>query len=337
MRSTCGSRGAGRRGRRGGGGRTEDVVAGQVGIVELLHRVVDAHWCCATSAASSSSEAASRGAASGRVGVCACAASGVAASHAVSVSVCCAGEGRVVGASERAAEMSSGRRRRRRRGRGPVPPPHSIGKRRSTCCSCCIPSTRPGAAIPSLGPMLSRSSLASSSSSSRGGALAPPGPEYILRGHSAPVSVLCFSRCARYLFSGCVSSLSLPGSPSRPSRADPGPPAATPTALLPCGTCAPFGHGTSGARTMPASSDWSSWATSASSRPSLSLTACSPTRADSLNEHADTAETTSCTSTTSPPAPTHPRSSTTAQRPPSLRPPHPRPASSAPGRSTSMP
>ncbi|GAA5895766.1 hypothetical protein JCM8208_005082 [Rhodotorula glutinis] len=49
--------------------------------------------------------------------------------------------------------------------------------------------------------MLSRSPLASSSSSARGAALAPRGPEYILRGHSAPISVLAFSRCARYLFS----------------------------------------------------------------------------------------------------------------------------------------
>ncbi|GAA5928384.1 hypothetical protein JCM3775_000593 [Rhodotorula graminis] len=50
--------------------------------------------------------------------------------------------------------------------------------------------------------MVSRSSLASSSSSTRGGTLAPPAPEYILRGHSAPISVLGFSRCAQYLFSG---------------------------------------------------------------------------------------------------------------------------------------
>ncbi|GAA5843240.1 hypothetical protein JCM9279_002033 [Rhodotorula babjevae] len=50
--------------------------------------------------------------------------------------------------------------------------------------------------------MLSHSSLASSSSANQGSALAPPGPEYILRGHSAPISVLIFSRCARFLFSG---------------------------------------------------------------------------------------------------------------------------------------
>lgn len=51
--------------------------------------------------------------------------------------------------------------------------------------------------------MLSRSPLAPSSS--RGtSAPTPPGPAYILRGHNAPVSVLSFSRCARYLMSGCA-------------------------------------------------------------------------------------------------------------------------------------
>ncbi|BGP50896.1 Astra associated protein 1 Asa1 [Rhodotorula kratochvilovae] len=46
------------------------------------------------------------------------------------------------------------------------------------------------------------SSLSSSSSSSRQGAPSPPAPEYLLRGHAAPVAVLRFSRCARFLFSG---------------------------------------------------------------------------------------------------------------------------------------
>lgn len=95
-------------------GRTEHVVADQVCVVEALHRVVDAHGCCATSAASSTSEAASRGAASGRVGVCAWAASGVAASHVLSVSGCCTGEELVVGEEESRREMSSWGRRRRR-------------------------------------------------------------------------------------------------------------------------------------------------------------------------------------------------------------------------------
>ncbi|GAA6058011.1 hypothetical protein JCM3770_006645 [Rhodotorula araucariae] len=49
--------------------------------------------------------------------------------------------------------------------------------------------------------MLSRSPP-SSSTKSPAVARPPPAPEYLLRGHDAPVSVLCFSRCARFLFSG---------------------------------------------------------------------------------------------------------------------------------------